>query len=110
MKRILLTTDFSVGSEKEVNYALNLLGNQACEFTFLHASYSFQNSSATEASFNFFEAFYSFSMVNMQQFIATAQQMDTLRIHTFKGLLFPGSPTEAVNFLSCQKEFDMIVI
>jgi nucleotide-binding universal stress UspA family protein len=109
MKRILLTTDFSEVSEKAVLYALNLLGNEACEFTFLNASQLFQDNSPSDASFNYSEGFYSVSMVSMQKFIANAQQLDTLGIHTFKGLFFPVKPIEAVNFLTYQQDYDMIV-
>jgi nucleotide-binding universal stress UspA family protein len=109
MKKILITTDFSAVSEKAVHYAFNLAGNQACEFSFLHASYSFHSDSSTNASFSFFDAFYSFAKINMQQFIAFARELDSLHIHTFKGFLFPSPLTEAVNFLSYQQNFDMII-
>lgn len=114
MKRILLTTDFSAVSENALKYVLKLLGNHACEITFLHAHYSFPSESSSEAysarnSFNFFETIYSRSKANMRQFIATSEQLDTRRIHTFKSLLLPASSAGAMHFLSYQKDFDLIV-
>ncbi|RYU93054.1 universal stress protein [Emticicia agri] len=109
MKRILLTTDFSVVSENALRYVVGLLGNHACEFTFLHAYYSFPSDSSTEASFSLFEAIYSRSKANMRQFISTAEKIDTRQIHTFKSLLLPASPAGAMNFLSYQHDFDLVV-
>lgn len=109
MNRILITTDFSVVSERTVQYVLNILGNHASEFTFLHAYYSFPKDSSAEVSFNSFEAIYSRSKANMRQFITLAEQLDVSRIHTFKSLLLPASPAGAMNFLSYQRDFDLIV-
>lgn len=109
MKRILLTTDFSVVSEKAMRYMFNLLGDHASEFTFLYAYYSFPSDSSSEVSFSSFETIYSRSKARMQQFIATAEHLDTNNIHTFKSLLFPASPAGAMSFLSYQRDFDLVV-
>lgn len=109
MKRVLLTTDFSAVSGKAVRYVLNLLGNHACEFTFLHAYYSFPSDSSAEASFSYFETIYSHSKASMRQFIASSEQADQRQIHTFKSLLLPASPAGALRFLSYQNDFDLIV-
>jgi nucleotide-binding universal stress UspA family protein len=109
MKRILITTDFSVASEKAVRYTLGLLSNHACEITFFHAYYSFPSDSASESSFSSFEAVYSRSKDNMRKFIDSFEQTDIRQIHLFRSLLLPASPAGAMRFLSCQHDFDLIV-
>ncbi|WP_460472167.1 universal stress protein [Emticicia fontis] len=109
MKRILFTTDFSIASEKAIRYILNLLGNHASEFTFLHSYYSFQGDNLAEASFQSFETIYSRSKTKMKQLILKAQELDNNHIHTFKSILLPLSPAGVLHFLRYQRDFDLVV-
>jgi nucleotide-binding universal stress UspA family protein len=94
LKKILLTTDFSVASEKAIQTAIDLLHNTDCEFTLIHCS----DEKDTAKS-----RFY------LNKFKEELEYRDTSPFHVYRAILLNIEPKQGI-FEICQAEkFDIVV-
>jgi hypothetical protein len=93
LKKVLLTTDFSVASEKAIQSAIDLLHNTDCEFTLLHCTEDANTSKS---------AFY------LNKFKEELEWKDTSPLHKYCSKLINKEPKIGILEISQEEKFDII--
>ena len=98
MKKILLPTDFSVNSQKAIDYALRLFKNEECIFYLLHAYHDVPSDTGTKMT----------SQEDLNQLVKTLEAQDDNEKHQFEGILERDSVLNLTNRTQIDKDADYV--
>lgn len=114
MKTILLPTDFSNNSINAINYAINLLANENCEFYLLNiqtaSSFITDDLMTVSTTATIYQTIINTSKKSINNLISSIEKKYKNEKHTFHDIVDYDNFIDAINQISEEKKIDLIVM